>query len=341
MTVVLLNDLPMRNETTPLPGISLSGIDAVKFNVFPKYIEDKKERTAVFKKLRPELQQRLAELKPRMIIPLGPFGIKLCLNTSGLPNFANYRGSISVVKWENDKPHDVTKYRATYTEEYAELASLCYVCPILSPWFVRRASEWSEVAQRDIDRVHRVLNEGWCPYEYRHGVSLDCAVDSLDCLNRDFDDTIALDIETTEEPPHLAKLICLVISDKTKSVVIPYSRSLDGRQPYWGDESYFKDALNGFLSEHCAVTHNGMAFDHLVLHRYGIQIPHWEDTIVAAHVLESQFRKNLYEVCSRYLDVWPWKQHSHDTMDELIAYNHTDGVNTIRLWEALHERLAE
>lgn len=335
MTVVLLNDLPMRSETTPLQGISLSNIDAVKLNVFPKYIEDKKERTAAFKFLRTELQARLADLKPRMIIPLGQFGIKTCLNTVGLPNFANYRGSISVVKWDSNKPVDVTKYQSTYPVSQDKT----FICPILSPWFVRRAPEWKDVAQNDIDRIHRVLNEGWTPYEYRKGINLFTATTDLSALAEPFDDVVALDIETTEEPPHLAKLICLVISDKQKSLVIPYSRSLDGRSNYWGDQEYFKDALSGFLQHHMAVTHNGMAFDHLVLHRYGVRIPRWEDTIVAAHVLESQFRKNLFEVCSRYLDVWPWKQHSHDTMEELISYNHTDGVNTIQLWHAMKEKL--
>lgn len=336
MTVVLLNDLPMRNETTPLQGINLSGLNTVKLNVFPKFIEDKKERTAVFKTIRKDLQKTLSDLAPRMIIPLGPFGIKACLNTSGLPNFANYRGSISVVKWAENKPVDVTKYKATYPVD----ADKTFICPILSPWFVRRAPEWTEISQRDIDRMHRVLNEGWVPYEYREGVDLLQATSDLDYLGLDFNSTVALDIETTEEPPHLAKLICLVISDKTKSLVIPYSRTLDGRSEYWSHIEYFRNKLNRFLLDHTAVTHNGMAFDHLVLHRYGVRIPHWEDTIIAAHVLEGHMRKNLFEACSRYLDVWPWKQHSHDTMDELIAYNHTDGVNTIRLWHEIKEHVS-
>jgi uracil-DNA glycosylase family 4 len=294
----------------------------------------KDDMATAAKQCRKRLRQELININPAAIMPMGAFALQGVLGLSRKPRVADYRGSVSVV---DNKLKDVTQNVDTYTK----LSTSCLVTPSYHPAYIMRDPASAFLLEKDVERLGRILQDGWTPIEFRPETTLAVCQNDLTALDLITESDVCLDIETTKEPPALAKLTCFVVADRKSSVIVPYSRTLDGQSPWWADWPSVADRVNKLLRGRRVITHNGFCFDWIVLNRYGIQADQRHDTILAAHALYGHLRKNLFEVASRYLDVMPWKRYEHNTIEELWDYAHKDGLNTIHLWHAMKNAVGQ
>lgn len=153
-------------------------------------------------------------------------------------------------------------------------------------------------------------------------------------------DFLACDVETVGLGPYSTPLVCFGLSDGDLSVVVPWSRGRDGKERFWPDDRPIR-LVNEALKGRSMVTHNGPAFDHIVLKRYGVLWEKWEDTLIASHVLRSHLPKNLAHVVTTYCDVPPWKQLEDRTatIDRLHLYNGRDVLYTALAWREIRKEL--
>jgi uracil-DNA glycosylase len=291
----------------------------------------------------PRLRAELAAVGAPVIMPVGSYGLHSAMALTKKPAILKWRGSVSEAVIEGGNG----------------VTASAYVTPTIHPAFVMRAPKWGPVLEIDVARVGRLLalharGERWVPPECAPGRRTVIArtEETLGTTLESLGKEVGNDVETVGLGPTETLLVCLALSDGTTTVVIPWSRGRDGREPWWSFPDRIARMLTGALRHRVSVTHNGPAFDHIVEdrygildleERYGIHIEEWDDTLLAAHVMTSHLPKNLAQVVTTYLDVPPWKQLEDRTADleRLWTYNARDTLYTILAWQHAKQELRE
>lgn len=262
-----------------------------------------------------------------IVVPVGAHAVHSVLRLPRKPKIMDWRGF--VVREENR-----------------------IVLPTVHPAFVLRSPLWEPVIQNDFERVARILKNGWvAPENLNNRISI--SIKTVEALRRElrgFGHFVSVDVETTEEPAWKNRLLCLSITDvqTEKTVVIPWVRELDGTGGYFGPrQQEVADFLSDFLVQRRSVTHNGPAFDHIVLNRHGIEVGEWDDTLIAHHAFASHMPQNLGHVTTMYVDAPAWKQEQKQRQQrgelrvtkDLHRYNGRDTLYTALDWKGMQEDL--
>ncbi len=254
----------------------------------------------------PRLHNELEQFEKNIpIIPLGSFALKSVLNKK-VPITLG-RGFVWRV---NDRE----------------------IMPTLHPNFVMRDSLQSTLFERDFRRIALRIQQGSITLDAPPHYDVPRTVFELNRMLNNLGKVVSCDIETTEEGPTVAKMLCVGFSDGIRTVVVPWNSS-------------YKYALNRFFKKRKAIFHNGFAFDTIVLEKHGVIVPDVEDTLIAHHIFASHFPQRLDHLVSMYCDAEPWKiQFGKRVSDEkgrpkvpqdeasLFKYNALDCWLTILVW---------
>jgi len=272
----------------------------------------------------PRLLSELQAVGAPLLMPTGSHALQRIMGLAKRPNLQRWRGSVSHAPTTLGGPHAL-------------------VLPTLDPVMVSRAERWKPLLEIDVARLGRVLAGGFTPPEAQEGRSIVVARtrETLTALLARLGPEVAFDVETVGLGPTHTALVCFVLSDGHTTMVVPWSRGLNGLESWWGvGEADVAHEVSEALATRVTVTHNGPAFDHIVAARYGIRIARWDDTLLAAHATQSHLPKNLAQVVSQHLDVGPWKQWDHNgSVDAMWQYCGLDGLYTILTWFAMRERV--
>lgn len=254
-----------------------------------------------------------------VLVPVGAYALHTTLALDRRPRLLNWRGTVS--------------RRATGH----------LVCPTVHPDFARRVPAWGRVLERDVAHVGSILKAGtWAAPEElpQHSIDVVESVAELDAALAKLGPVVAVDVETVGLGPTHTRLVCLAISDEHVSVVVPWSTRQDGQALWWADPKAVARKLTKALKARTSVTHNGPAFDFIVLRRYGIHVGAWEDTLLAAHATDGHMPKRLSHVASMHLSIPPWKEFDHaQSLEDLHVYNGRDTLYTRLTWSAQQQRL--
>jgi uracil-DNA glycosylase family 4 len=283
--------------------------------------KDEKDRLKCIECCRPRLDQELAAIpKSVPIVPLGAHALYATMGRKMPISIA--RGFV----WLRED------------REYY---------PTLHPAFVLRDHIQAPLFSRDFRRIAKRVLEGKLELEAPKSFSVPRSDEELKRLLAKFGSIVSCDIETTEEPPTIAQMLCIGIAGIPTAkpcIVIP-----------WQDS--FGPILNEFFKTKTAVFHNGFAFDSIVMARYGIDLPLIEDTLIAHHVYASHFPQRMDHLVSMYSDAEPWKVKfgkrgssnekgqpklklvKQESEDDLLRYNSYDAHHQAKLWPAIQEDL--
>lgn len=284
---------------------------------------------------RKHCQERLrADIKDaQFIIVLGSYALQSVLVEAGKEE--RPRGRPSILKWRGS---------------VIRLLDGRLVLPTIHPAFIFHSpigESWEKVFQWDIQRIGRIIKDGFVPPEENpeHDWlptpwTLQQVERSLAMLGPE----VSLDVETTYDNAYVAKLTCVGLSDGKRTVVIPWTRDLEGVNWWFGKNQPAVAAyLSMALEKRTMVTHNGPGFDHVVLRRHGIRFDRWEDTLLAHHAFAGHMPQNLAHVTTMYLDATAWKAEHHDAApspEELWKYNGRDVLHTAQCWTGMQPELA-
>lgn len=299
------------------------------------------------------LQAELQEVAAPVVATLGALATKSVLQRGSAP-ILKWRGSVSQIRLGEhptdrnvNAPEIAGGSPAAHRVELAagaagRAAPAAWVLPTIHPAFVMRAPQWAWVLKADFARIGRAIAGGFTPPEEQEGRHTAVARTEGELLSYldGLADEVSFDVETVGLGPISTALVCFVLSDGASTVVVPWSRGRDGREPWWRRPAEVAADISWALGQRLTVTHNGPAFDHVVAERYGIQIDEWDDTLLMTHALHPELPKNLAHVVTcAGLDVPPWKQLEDRTatLERLWSYCGRDGLYTI----LAHKRLKE
>jgi uracil-DNA glycosylase len=279
---------------------------------------DKPALRAAAKARKTELMASLGDA--RWIVPMGPVALKTVLSLKKSPDFfKGWRGSVSA------GTHNPASF----------------ILPILHPNLCFGTPKWMPWLNLDINRLGRLVRaSGWAPPESNATITIGRTVDAIRAwLERHNSELhVASDVETVGLGPTRTDLVCYGLGVPGAALIIPWSKKSNGRDPWHSekDENTIVTMVNTFFRTRYAVSHNGPAFDHIVLQRYGFVSPLWHDTLQISHAAMGHMPKNLAHVATTYLDVGPWKHVDHATkMDDLWFYNAQDVLYTIEAFHAM------
>lgn len=339
---------------------------------------DPADLAAAAKACRARLRAELAEVAAPVVMPVGAYALQGALQLTKKPQILKWRGSVSTINFGSGKtgtgaaslPRSIGPAGETVdapAEPVTPPAGPCaggsrssgssplqaagggvtLVAPTIHPAFVMRSPAWGPVLEIDVARVGRLLARGsWSPPEYEPGRRLVIARD-LDTLEAQLEllgPAVSFDVETVGLGPTSTSLVCFGLSDGRLTIVVPWSRGRDGRDPWWDDAGRAAAQLTSdALASRVAVMHNGPAFDAIVAARYGLRISAWDDTLLMSHALRGHMPKNLAHTVTRYLDVPPWKELEDRTanLDRLWTYNGRDCLYTILAYQAMRPEIVQ
>ena len=132
------------------------------------------------------------------------------------------------------------------------------VIPTVHPAFILRGADgWLPVMATDMRRFKRVL-DGTVELEDEAPYDVASTPAKIRTLIAKLEGAIAVDVETSGPSPLRDRLLCVGLSDGTRTVVVyPWKKTL-------------APALKGALSGRTLVTHYGPQFDQIVLRREGV-----------------------------------------------------------------------
>lgn len=289
--------------------------NAVPCDVAEKHLAEARKHCAK------RLQRELAEVGAGVIVPVGKWALPSVLGTGRVPKILKWRGSVIRLGLNGDPSGKHGRPEGAI------------VCPTVHPAFALRSPEWESVLKIDIARVKRIVRDGYDPIDdtrfdvvrtdgdgFQHLESFDMRADEL----------VSADVETDVEHPLLCRMACFGMSDGRNTVVVEV--------PEVSSSSWesVRGATKNVLGRRVVLTHNGPAFDHIVLARYGIELAgpdqRWEDSLLAQHVVAGHLPKRLQHVVTLHLDVPPWKEEHADDPATLLRYNARDVIYTARAW---------
>lgn len=222
------------------------------------------------------------------------------------------------------------------------------VIPTLHPAFLLRGADtWRPVLGIDIKRAVRWIRYGGLklssdgPY-----IVVTSAVKLRRELAKFGPGPVDIDVETDGADPMECAMQVLGFAEMPKSptdavrvvVANPWRVSM-------------VKVVNAFLKRRVAITHNGPAFDEMVLNRHGVFYTKKEDTLIAHHAFASHLRQGADHVASVYCDSGPWKLHYRGknvdekggfgiSAEDLSPYNATDVRNGVLSWMGMQRDLA-
>lgn len=304
---------------------------------------DPKEIAAAAKICRPRLLAEIIAAAAPVIVPMGSIALANALGTNKKLQISKWRGSVSEVKFGAAVPAVVQSSNQAGDPALLDAGTAALVAPTIGLDFVRRSPHWQPILEIDFSRLARLLNEGFTPPELQPGrriiiaKDLDCLAESLDLLASD---AVSFDVETVGLGPVETPLVCFGLSDGNLTIVVPWSRGRDGREPWWHGPTA-AELVSSALNSRIMVTHNGPAFDHIVAARYGVRFDQWDDTLLMSHAIRSHLPKNLGHVVTTYCDVGPWKQLEDRTatLERLWTYNARDCLYTAMAYRAMKPEL--
>jgi uracil-DNA glycosylase family 4 len=280
------------------------------------------------------LRQELAAAAPPVVMPVGALGARSSLLATKSTPILKWRGSISKVNYGASTQAGSSSGTAKLPSNTRE----AWVLPTIHPAFVLRAPQWERVLRIDIQRAQRVAAEGFTPPEEITGRRFIVArtlqqLEEALHLMRGSEDS-GFDVETVGLGPMLTNLVCFGLSDIHTTVIVPWASRRDGSSPWWPQPAKIAGLVSEYWKSRRVITHNGPSFDHIIAHRYGLQIEEWDDTLIAAHATAPELPKNLAHVVTMGLDVAPWKTQEDRTADlpRLFVYNGRDTLYTILRW---------
>jgi uracil-DNA glycosylase len=219
-----------------------------------------------------------------------------------------------------------------------------YVLPIMHPWRAQQLPKWLPILERDVARIGRIANDGFTLPEERkdheviYATTPEHLARGLAALAKR--DEVIADVETVGLGPTSTSLVCLGLGNIRVSVVIPWSKGQNGEHPFWLNGEAVARDVTRLLASRTTVTHNGPAFDHIVMTRYGFEIVKWEDTLLETHALRGHMPKGLAFLVSMYVDSNPWKTVDHaQSIEDLWYYNAQDLIRTSLVYEALKREM--
>ena len=281
-------------------------------------LPDDEDRPKAMQCCAPRLQREIEALpKSVPIVPLGAHAVKSALGRK--VSIFKARGFV----WEKDG------------REYY---------PTFHPSFVLRDSTHYPLFSKDFGRLARRIKNGplklCIPPNYHVPRTIDELKWALSLFVKST--WVAVDIETSRDPPTIAVLGCIGISDGKNTVVIPWM-------------PFFRYLLRQFFAKRIVVGHNFFAFDSICLAKHGIHIPPKQirDTLISHHAFASHFRQGMDHCVSVYLDSDPWKiLYGLSSADEkgqpkgqlseadLFKYNAYDAYKQAHLWTAMQVDIA-
>ena len=288
---------------------------------------DKVALRAAAKARKEALHEELTACGAKWIVPMGPHALKSILGLKSQPDFLKgWRGSVSLMP-SGSLPSDTPRY----------------VTPVLHPSFLFSTPKWKPWFQNDINRLGRLHGVGsWSPPEASCTITIGRTVSIIkDWLARHDDaEAVASDVETVGLGPTRTGLVCYGLGVRDAALIIPWSKASNGAEPWFDNVQSNRVVayVNTFFESRYAVSHNGPAFDHIVLARYGFRTPLWHDTLLMSHAGQSHMPKNLAHLATTWLDVGPWKTQDHaSNIEDLWFYNAQDVIYTIRAFHAMVE----
>lgn len=302
------------------------------------------------------LRAELGSTAASVIMPVGAYALQSTLGLSKKPQIQKWRGSVSEIRLQDSSATAVEAAAKSHRSGTSDPSAgwppsgglTAYVCPTLHPAFIMRptGAAWRPIVEIDVERIGRVLRNGFTPPENAAGRRMIVArteellSESLAALAPG---AVAFDVETVGLGPVYTDLVCFALSDGNLTVVIPWSQGRDGRDPWWDHPAKIAERVSDALSSRICVTHNGPAFDHIVAARYGIRIAQWDDTLLGAHALAGHLPKRLAHVVTLYCDVPPWKELEDRTatLERLWTYNGRDTLYTALAHQAQRQAMKE
>jgi uracil-DNA glycosylase family 4 len=324
------------------------------------------------------LRRELAEVAAPVVMPVGVWGLKSTLGLTKKPQIMKWRGSVTEVEFSSAAPKNANQpttdfgllaagsvvsdgaieasktLSATSPKERDTAAhvaerdrpTISLVAPTLHPAYIMRVPAWGPVLETDVARVGRLIRGNYVPPERAPGRRIVIArnekvlLRELELLR---DGELGADVETLGLGPTETPLVCFGLSDGTNTLIVPWSKGRNGKDPWWSNPLRIGQIVSEKLTRCVAITHNGPAFDHIVFERHGIKIGAWDDTLNGRHVVASHYPKNLAFTVTQYLDVPAWKQQEDRTADleRLWFYNARDTLYTILAWAHIKPKVSE
>ncbi len=275
-----------------------------------------KDMSAARKACSERLRKELEGSRAPIVMPVGAWGLQSAAQLPRKPSILKWRGTIT------QAPHYL-------------------LMPTIHPAFVMRAPKWGIVLETDVERVGRIIENGYTPPEERQNHRMVVVQKSEELsLLAGLGTVVGYDVETTWDGPIRNRLVCLGLSDGDLTIVIPWSRDAAGQIPYWREPSKVAGLITNTLRDRVAVTHNGPCFDHIVSERYGIHVGAWEDTLLMRHSIAGHLPKALDFTVSMHLDAGPWKQWEHSkAIEDLWVYNGRDCLYTVLAYHELRKEI--
>ncbi len=314
----------------------------------------------------PRLRAELAAAAPQIVMPVGAWGVASLIHGGRKRvRIQKWRGSVQYIDLspavarreklpkgrKGAKPSTATECEPTAAAPpgagpVTPAGVSALLMPTLHPAAVMRGRNplLAPLLELDVERARKYLDGApFVPLEDHESHTLVIAdrEDLLEHSLRSLGDELGNDVETVGLGPTRTALVCLALSDGSKTVVIPWSRARDGREPYWLRPKRIAKLLTETLAKRLSITHNGPFFDFIGEERYGIIVSRWEDTLLQAHALRSHEPRNLYHVVSRGLDVSAWKEQEDRNADlpRLYRYNAKDTLYTRLRWAQQREEI--
>lgn len=275
-----------------------------------------KEQAKAAKACGERLRSELAATGAPLIVPLGGLALQQVMGSKAKLPLMKHRGFVH-------KRQDGA-----------------YVTPIMHPWRCQQLPKWMPILERDVARIGRIHEHGFTPPELRDNHEIIYAI-TPEHLARGMaalaeGNEVIADVETVGLGPTSTSLVCLGLGNLRTSLVIPWSKGQNGEVPFWLNEAAVARDVTRLLASRTTVTHNGPAFDHIVMARYGCHIAKWDDTLLETHCLRGHMPKGLAFLVSLYVDSDPWKTVDHaQCIEDLWRYNAQDLIRTSLVYEAM------
>lgn len=280
-----------------------------------------KDQAKAAKACGPRLRAELANVGAATVIPLGGLALQRVLGSSAKTPIMKHRGFV---------------HKGNRGE---------WVLPIMHPWRCQQLPKWLPVLEIDVARIGRVVRNGFIPPELRHGhetiyaTSPERLAQGLAALAKG--NEVVADVETVGLGPTYTDLVCVGLGNLAVSVVIPWSKGQNGQEPFWINTRNVAKQLTRLLSSRVTVTHNGPAFDHIVMARAGIKVAAWDDTLLQTHVVQGHMPKGLAFLVSVYTDSDPWKSVDHAaSIEQLWRYNGQDLIRTAMVYPVMKAKIS-
>lgn len=260
-----------------------------------------------------QLKEEIERFRPNIVVALGRHALFALTGLTTIKEFRGYILESTLVKGQK-------------------------VIPTWHPQATNYEYKLTWEAVMDMRKIVKNSTTPDLPKDERHlqaGVSKREFLDYMDYLIQDFNEPIALDIETTCNV--FTDIIGLADSPNHAMSLALLSGSKPRYRPEEEIEIWRKLGILARTKEF--IMHNGL-YDYAVLwHKNHILFNHFKyDTMVATHVVWPEVPRSLRFISSICLNVPAWK---HTSKDFPVLYNCADVANTYGCWRILENEISK